>query len=56
MTNQITIKTGPNASFQDLLDKVAKYSDVITLTTAFFRNEDGVWQTSITIETNNENI
>lgn len=51
MTNQITIKTGPNASFQDLLDKVAKYSDVITLTTAFFRNLEGVWQTSITIET-----
>jgi len=56
MINQITIKTGPNATFQDLLDKVEKYADVITLTTAFFRDEDGVWQTSITVETNNETI
>ncbi len=56
MTNQITLKTKPNSTFQDLLNKVEKYSDVITLTTAFFRNEDGVWQTSITIETDNEDI
>lgn len=52
MINQVTIRTAPNATFQDLLDKVAKYADVITLTTAFFRDEEGVWQTSITIETN----
>lgn len=55
-TEQITLKTNFGGEFKDLVKKVSRYSEVILLTTAFFRNNDNQWQTSITIETNNETI
>ena len=51
-THQITLKTRPGQTFEDLINKVSLYADMIVLTTAFFRNNDQEWQTSITIEVN----
>ena len=51
-TKQITLKTRPGQTFSDLTKKVNHYADFIVLTTAFFRNNDQEWQTSITIEVN----
>jgi len=48
-TEQITIKTNAGDDFSHLAEKVSRYSDVIEITTAFFRNNDNEWQTSITI-------
>lgn len=51
-TKQITLKTRPGQSFIDLTNKVNQYADFIVLTSAFFRNNDQEWQTSIIIEVN----
>lgn len=51
-THQITLKTRPGQTFEDLTKKVNHYADLIVLTTAFFRNNEQEWQTSITIEVN----
>jgi len=49
-TKQITLKTRPGQSITALTEKVNHYADVILITTAFYRNEEGEWSTSITIE------